>query len=161
MSVRFRRVAEGIEVSLEPGEVGFLADVLGVLAGLGDPEDDPGAARLSPPVYLDDPEADEEWQHFAGGELVGARRTDRSSFELVLQSASEGPTVMSVGEAAAFVRVVNEARLVLGARWGIEGPDDYEDLRPEAANALAYLGWVVAELAELLSVDFESPSDLE
>lgn len=150
MSDRFARVPDGVEVALEPGEVGFLSDVLGVLAGLGDPADDAGAARLSPPVYIDDPDADDEWRRFAGGELISARRADRSSFELVVQSASDGPAVMSLEEASAFMRVLNEVRLVLAARWGIERADDYDVLRPEASDALAYLGWLVAELAELL-----------
>ncbi len=159
MSDRFARVGDGIEVNLQAGEVGFLAGVLEVLAGLGGPEEDAGAARLSPPAYPDDPDADEEWRRFAGGELDRARRADRSSFELVVQAAADGPTVMSMGEASAFLRVVNEVRLVLGARWGVEGPDDYDTLRTEAGDALGYLGWVVAELAELLSSEFESPSD--
>lgn len=159
MSPRLSLVDEGVRVEIDPAEAAFLEDLLRVLAATTDPDQDPGAARLTLPVYREDPEADDEWRRLAGAELDAARRADRSSFELVLEAAAEGPTVMSRAEAAAFMRVVNDVRLVLGARWGIEGPDDYDALRPEANHALGYLGWLVAELAELLSGEFPSDPD--
>jgi hypothetical protein len=160
----FAVVPEGVELTLTDIEVTFLTDLPRLLAGLGTPESDPGAARLSPPVYLGDPEADAEWRRLAGTELEASRRADRSAFESVLEAVSEslpesgqtepaglaGTAVISRAEADAVLRVVNEARLVLGARWGIETADDYEDLRPEASEVLSFLGWLVSDLAEVL-----------
>lgn len=163
MARHFDLVPEGVEVRFTAGEARLLSDLPQVLAGLGDEAEDPGAARLNPPVYLGDPEADAEWRRLAGSELSSARRTDRSAFEMVVDAVLEqagdvpdpadeepGPVVISEEEAGAFLRVVNEVRLVLGARWGIDGPDDFEHLRPEAGEVLSYLGWLVAELAEVL-----------
>jgi len=162
MARHFRLVPEGVEVRFTPGEARLLADLPHVLAGLGAEAEDPGAARLNPPVYLGDPEADAEWRRLAGSELNSARRADRSAFEMVVDAvlehvddrdpAEEEPesVVISEEEAGAFLRVVNEVRLVLGARWGIDGPDDFEHLRPEAGEVLSYLGWLVTEIAEVL-----------
>lgn len=157
MAEHFRLVADGFEVSLSPEEVVFFGDLLRLLGGLGHKEDDPGAARLDPPVYLGDPEADAEWKRFARTELDTARTADRSSLEMVLDALSaahargEHSVVVSFEEANAMLRVVNEARLVLGARWGIDTADDYERLRPEASEIMDYLGWIVSDLAITLS----------
>ncbi|MFP3915019.1 MAG: DUF2017 family protein [Actinomycetota bacterium] len=155
MPEHFRLVPEGVEVSLTPEEALVLGDVLTVLARMGDSSDDPGAARLHPPVYLDDPEADAEWRRLAGTELSAARRADRSAVEMVLEAtetahgSGEDP-VISTGEAEALLRVLNDVRLVLAARWGVDSPDAYDRLRPEAADVLSFLGWLVSELAIVL-----------
>ena len=167
MNSHFAFVDGDIEVRLSPTEVAFLSDVPQVLGGLGDPTDDPGAARLSPPVYLDDPEAESEWRRLSDSELEASRRADRAAFETVISSValagkgddvddgangedSVGTALISRTEADAFIRVVNEVRLVLGSRWGIDTADDYEDLRPEAADVLSFLGWLVSDMAEVL-----------
>jgi hypothetical protein len=151
MTRHFDSVPEGIELRFDPEEVQVLADLPRVLAGLRDPSDDPGAARLSPHAYPDDHEADAEWRRYAGGELTTARSADRSAFQMVVEAAREGPVVISEEEAGAFLRVVNEVRLVLGARWGLEAATDYDGLRPEARDVLGHLGWVVEDLAEVLT----------
>lgn len=174
MTDHFRLVPDGLEVTFDEDEARLLADLPGVLARLGDPADDPGAARLNPPVYLGDPDADAEWRRLAGTELGAARRADRSAFELIIENVqaqlAEGehegqdegeeasepePLLISTGEAEAMMRVINEVRLVLGARWQIDGPEDYDKLRPEASDVLSYLGWLVTELAEVLGAGLD------
>lgn len=155
MAGHFRLVPDGVEVDFAPEESVFLGDVLSVLGRMGDPDEDPGAARLEPPVYLDDPEADEEWRRLAGTELSAARRADRSAFEMVLEAvddaaSGDGTVVISPAEAEAMLRVLNEVRLVLAARWGVDTSDAYERLRPEASDVLSFLGWLVSELAIVL-----------
>ena len=124
----FAVVPEGVQLRLTDIEVTFLTDLPRLLAGLGTAESDPAAARLAPPVYLGDPEADAEWRRLAGTELEASRRADRSAFESVLEAVSDslpesaasdreesvGSAVISRAEADAVLRVVNEARLVLG-----------------------------------------------
>lgn len=162
MADPFRLVADGLEVSLAPEEVVFFGDLLRLLGGLGGPDEDPGAARLDPPVYLGDPEADAEWKRFAGAELWAARSADRSSLQTVLDALSDAhargqsAVVVSLEEANAMLRVVNDARLVLGARWGIDSPEDYDRLRPESSEILDYLGWFVSHLAITLSGAIDS-----
>lgn len=154
MPGHFRLADDGVEVRFVAEEVALLTDVTRLLAGLGTTESDRGAARLQPPVYLDDPEADAEWHRLAGSELDQARRADRSAVEAILEQAGANqplePITVSIPEANAMMRVVNDARLVLGARWGIDEPEDYEELRPEAEEVLSFLGWVVSELAVVL-----------
>lgn len=156
MADTFRLVDDGVEVEFSPAEATLLHDVLTVLSRLGDPSEDAGAARLRPPVYLDDPEADAEWQRLAGTELTSARRADRSALEMVLEAvdsahaADESTVVVSVPEAEAMMRVLNDVRLVLAARWGVDTPAGYDHLRSEAADILSFLGWLVSELAIVL-----------
>jgi len=155
---RFRLVDEGVSVRLSGIEASFLRDAIELLEGMGTAEDDPGAARLNPPVYLGDHEADVEWRRLAGGELQTSRRADRSAFELVLdaidKAGAEGiemaEVVISDLEAAAILRVLNEVRLVLAARWGVDTAEDFDDLRPEADDVLSFLGWLVTDLADVL-----------
>lgn len=156
--LRFRLVDEGVSVRLSGIETSFLRDAIELLEGMGTAEDDPGTARLNPPVYLGDPEADAEWRRLAGGELQTSRRADRSAFELVLDAIDEAgaegiemaEAVISGLEAAAILRVLNEVRLVLAARWGVDTPEDFDDLRPEADDVLSFLGWLVTDLADVL-----------
>lgn len=156
---RFWLDEAGIGVRFAGVEVHLLRDALAILEGLGTPEDDPGAARLSPPAYLGDAEADSEWRRFAGTELDSARRADRSAVDLLLDAVETGgalddrvgTTVASALEAAAFLRVVNEMRLVLAARWGIDTAEDYDALRPEAGDVLNFLGWIITDLTDVLS----------
>ena len=155
---RFDLVDDGVEMRANGTEVRLLRDAVVLLESLGTPDDDPGAARLSPPVYLGDPEADAEWRRLAGSELDSSRRSDRSAFDLVLDALAEGgaegdkigATIISDLEAAAFMRVVNEVRLVLAARWGVDTAEDFARLRPEADDVLVFLGWLVSDLADSL-----------
>ncbi|HEY7705373.1 MAG TPA: DUF2017 family protein [Acidimicrobiia bacterium] len=125
-------------MKLEPDEVEFLAQVPLLLADVASFAEDPAAARLEVPVYLDDPEANTDWWRLMKGELVSSRNADRSAFALLVEAAAEG-TVASRLEAEAFLRVLVEGRLALGARLGVDTDDDYEKLDPADLGALDYL----------------------
>jgi hypothetical protein len=141
---RFKTTRRGIAASFSAEERVFLGDVLPLLAGLGSAGSDPAATRLNVPVYLDDPESNEEWWRLMGPELGETRSADRRLFAMMVEG--EGPVVLSNEEADAVLRVLNEARLVLGARLGIEVEDDHERISPESREALDYLGWIQEEL---------------
>lgn len=127
-----------------------MSDVLPLLAGLGPVGADPASTRLNVPVYLDDPEANEEWWRLMGAELEASRSSDRRVFERVL--GIEGAAVLSDDEADAFLRVVNESRLVLGARLGLDVEDDHDRLPQQSRQVLDYLGWVLEELTAALTL---------
>lgn len=139
MRLPFRRVPEGIEIRLDPYDVAFLSQLPTLLETVGNIPQDPAAERLSVPVYLDEPEANEEWWGWMGPELEQSRSADRSAFSLLVDAAEEG-VVASDDEAAAFLRVLVEARLVLAARMGVEVESDYARLDDPDAAALDYLG---------------------
>ena len=140
----FKTVRGGIRAQFGPEERVFLGDVLPMLAAVGISGTDPAAQRLRIPVYLDDPEANEEWWRLMGEDLEAARRFDRSVFKKVVES--DGPVVLDDGEANAMLRVLNEARLALGARLGIDVEEDHDHISEEGRQVMDYLGWVQEEL---------------
>lgn len=64
---------------------------------------------------------------------------------------------VSRAEAAAILRVVNDARLVLGARWGVETADDMEGLDEARGAVLDHLGYFQSLLTDLLSQLLDTP----
>jgi len=140
----FHMTSDGIDVELSPEERMFLGDVLPLLAGIGAPGSDPAADRLNVPVYLDDPDANAEWWRLMGQDLEAARRADRSVFSKML--SADGPVTLDGEEADAVLRVLNEARLALGARLGIDVEADHDELPEESRQVMDYLGWIQEEL---------------
>lgn len=144
----FKTTRKGIVATFTPAERAFLGDVLPLLAGIGDTGIDPAATRLNVPVYLDDPDASDEWWRLMGADLGVARLADRDVFQKVV---AEETKALSNEDANAFLRVLNEARLVLGARMGVEVEDDHDQLPEDSRQVLDYLGWVQEELTLELS----------
>lgn len=140
----FRSVDDGIQVSLSPEERMFLGDVLPLLAGIGASGSDPAADRLNVPVYLNDPDSNTEWWRLMGDDLTAARRSDRAIFAKTV--ASDEPVTLDDVEANAMLRVINEARLALGARLGIDVESDHDELPEESRQAIDLLGWFLEEL---------------
>jgi hypothetical protein len=149
MARRFKAVRGGIDVDLTEDEREFLSGLLEVLAGIRASDDDPAARRLRVPVYLDDPESNEEWWRLMEGELNAGRSADRSVFERTITEA--GRRHLSVDEANAFLRVLNEGRLALGARFGVEVEEDHDRLPEDRREVMDYLGWLLEDLTVELS----------
>ena len=149
MARRFKAVRGGIEVDLTTDEKEFLSGLLEVLAGIPATGDDPATRRLHVPVYLDDPESNEEWWRLMEGELAAARSDDRGVFERTI--TDQGRRHLSTNEADAFLRVLNEGRLALGARFGLEVEDDHDRLAEDQREIMDYLGWLLEDLTLELS----------
>ncbi len=145
----FRATEEGIEVDLGSEVSMFLGDILPMLAAIGRPDDDPAARRLHVPVYLDDSESNDEWWRLMGPDMEAARQADRQIFKKTVDG--DEPTMLTDEEAEAFLRVLNESRLALGARFGVEVEEDYDELPDDSRMIMAYLGAVLEELTEELS----------
>lgn len=149
MGRRFRLQGNRIRIALADEERLFLTELLELIAGVPHAGEDPASRRLRVPVYLDDPEANEEWWRLMGEELTTARHEDRRIYQKVV----DGPGVEEVTteEADAFLRVLNEGRLVLGARFGVEVEEDHDHLPDEQREILDYLGWLLEDLTGELS----------
>lgn len=150
MGERFNTTGDGrISLQLDPAESAFLSDMVRMLEGVGQVEGDPGEKRLDVPAYLGDAEAAEDWRRLMGDQLEDGRARDRE----VLLSVVEGEGSVSVdpARAEAILRAVNEARLVLAARLGIEVESDYEQLDAGGIVALHYLGLFIEDLTDELS----------
>lgn len=145
----FKAVSDGIEVNLTPEIRMLLGDVLPMLARVGERKGDPAAERLQVPVYLDDSESNDEWWRLMGPDLDAARKADRNVFKTTVET--DGPTTLSHDEADGFLRVLNEARLALAARLGVEVEEDYEGLPEESRAVLGYLGVILEDLTDELS----------
>jgi len=146
---RFRADSGSVTVNLEPEEREVLSGVLDLLANVGEEEGDPAAARLSVPVYLDDPEANNEWWRLMGEELESSRNSDRDVYRRVM--TEDGPLTLDGTEAESLLRVLNEGRLVYAARLGLEVEEDHDRLPLPQMMALDFLGWVLEELTAELS----------
>ncbi len=150
MARRFQTTRDGrVSLQLDPAESAFLADMVAMLESVGQVEGDPGEKRLNVPAYLGDAEAAEDWRQRMGDRIEIGRSGDRD----VLRSAieTEGRVTLQPEKAEAILRVVNEARLVLAARLGIEVESDYEQLDPGGIVALHYLGLFIEDLTGELS----------
>lgn len=148
MHRRFTKSGGGVEVDLSGNERSFLTGVLDVLMSLPRSGDDPATRRLRVPVYLDDPDSNEEWWRLMGEELNAARIADRRVFQ---RAITEVPCRLSEEEANAFLRVLNEGRLALGARFGLEVEEDHDRLPEEQRDIMDYLGWLLEDLTSELS----------
>lgn len=147
----FASVDGGIEARFSAEERAFLGDVLPLLAGIGEVGSDPAATRLKVPVYLDDPTSNEEWWRLMGEDLRASRALDRHIFSDVVGDAE--PTVLTDSEADSFLRVLNEARLALAARMGLDVEEDHDRIPHDSRQVLDYLGWILEELTDELSRD--------
>ncbi len=155
--MRFRATDAGVTAHISAAEAAVLARLPELLATAGDPDDDPGAARLSPHAYPDDPEADAEFARLAGADLARARTADRSRFAT---SVRPGKVRLTPDEAEAWLRVLAETRLLLAARAGIEEDGwTYEELGDDPRMTLLhYLSAVQDGLIGALMGDLRLPA---
>lgn len=86
--------------------------------------DHPNLARLSPPAYLQDEEADTAYQLLAGEELRTSRQAAIAS---VIESL--GRDQLSEDELWVWVQALNSVRLVVGTRLDITDDDHGPSLR--------------------------------
>lgn len=150
MGDRFHSSGERrFSLQLDPAESAFLADMLRMLETVGEIEGDPGQKRLNVPAYLGDAEAAAEWRRLVGDQIEDGRARDREVLRSVVEA--EGTVDLDPDRAEAILRTVNEARLVLAARLGIEVESDYEQLDAGGTVALHYLGLFIEDLTDELS----------
>ena len=113
--------------------------------------DDPVLQRLYPVAYPDDEDRETEYRLLVRDEL-------RSSHEAALTALEESADAERLDEEQllAWMRAVNEVRLVLGTRLdvteeGDERPTDADDPRTTAFAVYDYLTWLQGTIVEALS----------
>jgi hypothetical protein len=119
-------------------------------AQLGGEPSDPSLRRLFPPAYDDDAE-EHAYRDLMGDELLEGRR---EALELLARTAEQKR--LSAEEADAWLRALNDLRLVLGTRLDVQEDTLLGDLRPDdpRAHGLAvygYLSWIQEQLVAALS----------
>lgn len=91
---------------------------------------DPVIARLFPPAYRDDPQAEAEFRRFTE---TAQRRTRIEHAELVLDAlretnAGRDPAVVRLVDADAWLKTISALRLSLSVRLSIETAADIDEL---------------------------------
>jgi hypothetical protein len=135
-----------VQLRFSPEERALLAAVASDLrAQLEDEFDDPSFRRLFPPAY-DDAEHEKAYRNLAGDELLDGRRE-----ALELLAATARNDYLSPEEADAWLRALNDLRLVLGTRLDVQ--EDTLIDRPQSPELAlyGYLSWVQEQLVAALT----------
>ena len=143
----------GVELRLSREERSLLAGVVAELRALleGAPGY-PSLRRLFPPAY-DEAEDESAYRDLMGGELLEGRL---AALELVAQTLERER--LSADEADAWLRALNDLRLVLGTRLDVREDTFADELRRDDPRApalaiYAYLSWMQEQLISALSTD--------
>ena len=144
-----RDPAGGVRLTFEEQELLLLRELLAELEVLLEDPDDPAVRRLFPPTH-DDLESEEQYRSLVRGQLVGGRAEALATVRETL-----GRETLSPKEADAWLRALNDLRLVLGTRLDVTEDIDFEDLDPREPRGrdlvvYAYLSWLQEELVESL-----------
>ena len=119
--------------------------------------DDPSLTRLFPTAYPDDPERDAGYQALVRDELLEKRFASLDVLETTL-GAADGRQELSGDELSAWMRSLNDLRLVLGTRLDVTEDDDPGDIAPTDPDAPAwavyhYLGMLLTFVVDALAED--------
>jgi Domain of unknown function (DUF2017) len=146
---RFRRTPAGdVMVALAPHERETLRALAGAVRELvAEETDDPSLRRLFPPAH-DDPALQAEYSELTGAQL---RRGREQAFDVMQETIDQD--VLSAGEADAWLRALNDVRLVLGTRLDVTEDFDWDaldrdDPRAPDLAAYAYSSWLQEQLVE-------------
>lgn len=132
-------------VNLDEDERHFIRRLVGEVRELltSSEPDDPKLARLFPPAYGDDrdAEAETEYQRLMRDELVASRLDSIARIDELL--ADDARQSMTADQLNAFVVSLNSVRLILGTILGITDEDDDDpDPAPEMAM-YDFLSWLL------------------
>jgi hypothetical protein len=151
MTARFTRRGDVVELDLGVQERRIITAAVTILEEV-DPGDgdDPGAARLSYSAHPEDAGADRRFRDLTGGMLADGRRRDRAAVTAGLHRRR-----LTIEDAESWLRVIGEARLVLGARAGIETDGWQEAIAaagpvPADVVLVEVLGWLQDALVDAL-----------
>jgi hypothetical protein len=137
----------GYRLRLSDGERELLRTLPGELrALLGSERDDPSLRRLFPPAYERDEEGEAEYRGLMADELLEGRR---AALRLVQETA--GRDRLTAEELDAWLRALNDLRLVLGTRLDVTEEMYEAELDPAHPQAYelsiyAYLSWLQEQL---------------
>jgi hypothetical protein len=141
----------GIDLRLPATEREFLRSLAPQMRELLADQDDLAIGRLFPDAYPEDPERQAEYRLLAHTELM-----DSHLAALAVLEESADAQHLDDEQADAWMRAINDVRLVLGVRLdvteeGTERPTDTDDPRVPAFAAYDYLSHLQAELVDALT----------
>jgi hypothetical protein len=138
----------GVLLRLSSEERALVASLAGELRSqLDSATDDPSFRRLFPPAY-DDEQDERAYRELAGDELLDGRRQ-----ALELLAATARSDRLSAEEADAWLRALNDLRLVLGTRLDVQEDALLEGRQSPELALYGYLSWVQEQLVAALMPD--------
>lgn len=160
MSRAFRRQGEHIRMQLDPVEIDLLRSLRDGLRGTLTAGDggDPVVRRLFPATVVGDDAADRELRRLLHDDLLQSRLSGLEALGDLLDRGVEHRGHVRVrldaDEAALVLGVLNDLRLAIGARIGVESldRDDLEDDDPVAYRlaVMDHLAWLQEQLLAIL-----------
>jgi hypothetical protein len=149
-SSRISRVPDGVRVHLAENERLLLRQVVLELSLLLEQPADPSLRRLFPPAHEDE-ELERQYRELAGEQLASGRRR-----ALETMGSTADQTLLTPEEADAWLRALNDLRLVLGTRLDVGEDFDWDAVGPDHPDAqelalYAYLSWLQEQLVEALN----------
>ena len=146
-----RRGAEGsVHLDLDENERRLLREVAEELSSqLEQAPEDPALSRLFPPAHAD-PEREREYKELTRDQLLTGRER---ALAVLLETADN--EMLTRDEADAWLRALNDVRLVLGTRLDITEDfdwDGFDATTPQAYGLAlyAYLSWLQEQLVEAM-----------
>lgn len=141
----------GVLLILSDTEREILRSLAPTVGELLDAPDDPAVARLFPAAYPDDQQREAEYRLLAGHELIDSHRAAMATFEESIDAKR-----LDADQAQAWLRALNELRLVIGTRLDVTDdhsnwPKDRDDPRLPAFAAYDYLSGLQDELVDALA----------
>ena len=146
---QIERDPAGVRLHFREDEVLLLRELLAELEALLREPDDPGLRRLFPPAHADR-DSEEQYRSLVRDQLVAGRSSALAAVRDTL-----GRETLSHEEADAWLRVLNDLRLVLGTHLDVTEDIDYENLDPREPRGrdlavYGYLSWLQEQLVEAL-----------
>ncbi len=136
----------GVLLRLSPEERALVATLARDLrAQLDAGTDDPSFRRLFPPAY-DDEQDEQGYRELAGDGLLDGRRR-----ALELLAATARSDRLSAEEADAWLRALNDLRLVLGTRLDVQEEALLEGPQSPELALYGYLSWMQEQLVAALA----------
>lgn len=150
---RIKRVGSGrYRITLPEAEQDLLRTLVPQLRDLLT-TDDPSLTRLFPTAYADDPERDAGYHAMVRDELLERRFAALDALEGTIDGGEVDEAALS-----AWMRSLNDLRLVLGTRLDVSEDDDPATLDPDDPRAPAwaiyhYLGALQGMVVDALTQD--------
>jgi hypothetical protein len=144
-----RQVAGGVRLRLSRRERELLAGLAAELgARLAEGTDEDDLIRLFPPAYAEDPEDEHEYRQLMHDELLDGKRKALRVFADTLEHEQ-----LTEEELEAWLRVLNDLRLVLGTRLDVSEETYVRPLNPRDPEApelavYGYLSWLQEQAVE-------------
>ncbi|MBV2367138.1 DUF2017 domain-containing protein [Streptomonospora nanhaiensis] len=139
MTKGFRPVRGGVTIDLDADEVEVLRSMAALVLDLVEPPperdefesivgigtsstrpDDPVLARLFPDAYSDDAESAGDFRRYTEDGLRRHKRENAQAVAAALPPRGGGRITLDLGDAHAWLKALNDVRLVLGTRLGVE-----------------------------------------